>query len=97
MRAPTMAMHVLWQLLLLVISQVAKLQRACLQNPVKVEVSQKYTTVDTLRQQYIFFPAKHKVCWLCRRRHVFQDDCSSGTCSISNTAVPATAAPTHMI
>jgi hypothetical protein len=42
--------------------QVQKLQRACLQNPVKVEVSAKYTTVDTLRQQYLFLPAKHKVC-----------------------------------
>jgi superfamily II DNA/RNA helicase len=41
--------------------QVQKLQRACLQNPVKVEVSAKNTTVDTLRQQYLFVPAKHKV------------------------------------
>ena len=89
-------MHVVQQYLLSINVQVAKLQRACLQNPVKVEVSQKYTTVDTLRQQYIFFPAKHKVYWLCRRRPVFQDDCSSGRCSITNTAVPATAAPTHI-
>ncbi len=44
--------------------QVAKLQRACLRNPVKVEVTSKYSTVDTLRQQYLFIPAKHKVlCW----------------------------------
>ncbi len=41
--------------------QVAKLQRACLRNPVKVEVTSKYSTVDTLRQQYLFIPAKHKV------------------------------------
>jgi ATP-dependent RNA helicase DDX47/RRP3 len=45
-------------------SKVQKLQRACLQNPVKVEVSAKYTTVDTLRQQYLFVPAKHKDCYL---------------------------------
>lgn len=42
-------------------SKVAKLQRACLDNPVKVEVDVKYRTVDTLRQQYLFIPAKHKV------------------------------------
>ncbi len=41
--------------------QVAKLQRACLMNPVKLEVDAKYRTVDTLRQQYLFIPAKHKV------------------------------------
>ncbi len=42
-------------------TKVAKLQRACLQNPVKVEVDARYTTVETLRQQYLFVPAKHKV------------------------------------
>ena len=45
-------------------TKVAKLQRACLRDPVKVEVAQKYSTVDTLRQQYLFIPAKHKVCCL---------------------------------
>lgn len=43
-------------------TKVAKLQRACLMDPVKVEVAQKYSTVDTLRQQYFFVPAKYKVC-----------------------------------
>ena len=42
-------------------SKVAKLQRACLTDPVKVEVDSKYQTVDTLRQQYLFIPAKYKV------------------------------------
>ena len=42
-------------------TQVAKLQRACLRDPVKVEVAAKYSTVETLRQQYMFVPAKHKV------------------------------------
>jgi ATP-dependent RNA helicase DDX47/RRP3 len=41
-------------------SKVQKLQRACLASPVKVEVSAKYSTVDTLRQQYVFCPAKYK-------------------------------------
>ena len=39
-------------------NKVAKLQRACLSDPVKVEVATKYSTVDTLRQQYLFIPAK---------------------------------------
>ena len=42
-------------------AQVAKLQRACLSDPVRIEVASKYKTVDTLRQEYLFIPAKHKV------------------------------------
>ena len=42
-------------------SKVQKLQRACLVDPVKVEVASRYQTVETLRQQYMFIPAKHKV------------------------------------
>lgn len=42
-------------------SKVAKLQRACLVDPVKVEVAAKYQTVDTLRQEFLFIPAKYKV------------------------------------
>jgi len=41
--------------------KVQKLQRACLQNPVKVEVSTKYQTVEKLQQYYIFIPVKFKV------------------------------------
>ncbi|KAF9161939.1 ribosomal RNA processing protein [Actinomortierella ambigua] len=41
-------------------TKVAKLQRASLNNPVKVEVATKYSTVSTLLQYYIFFPLKHK-------------------------------------
>ncbi|XP_019078636.1 DEAD-box ATP-dependent RNA helicase 10 isoform X3 [Vitis vinifera] len=43
---------------------VRKLQRACLRNPVKIEVASKYSTVDTLKQQYRFVPAKYKECYL---------------------------------
>jgi ATP-dependent RNA helicase DDX47/RRP3 len=39
---------------------VAKLQRASLTNPVRVEVSSKYQTVSTLKSSYLFVPAKHK-------------------------------------
>lgn len=45
-------------------SKVAKLQRACLKSPTKVEVAAKYSTVETLRQQYMFIPAKYKDCYL---------------------------------
>ncbi|KAK2440968.1 DEAD-box ATP-dependent RNA helicase 10 [Trifolium repens] len=44
--------------------KVEKLQRVCLRNPVKIEASTKYSTVDTLKQQYRFLPAKHKDCYL---------------------------------
>ena len=45
-------------------SKVEKLQRASLVNPVKVEVSNKYQTVSTLVQNYIFIPSKYKDCYL---------------------------------
>ena len=44
--------------------KVAKLQRASLKDPVKVEVSSKYQTVDKLQQFYIFIPVKFKDCYL---------------------------------
>ena len=46
-------------------SKVQKLQRASLNSPVRVEATtSKYSTVDTLIQQYLFIPAKHKDCYL---------------------------------
>lgn len=45
-------------------TKVAKLQRASLSNPVKIEVSSKYSTVDTLMQHYMFIPLKHKDTYL---------------------------------
>ncbi|KAG6772760.1 hypothetical protein POTOM_024180 [Populus tomentosa] len=44
--------------------KVRKLQRACLRNPVKIEVASKYSVVETLRQQLLFCPAKYKECYL---------------------------------
>ncbi|KAH9620572.1 hypothetical protein KSS87_002109 [Heliosperma pusillum] len=44
--------------------KVKKLQRACLRNPVKIESDSKYSTVDTLKQQFCFIPAKYKDCYL---------------------------------
>ncbi|TFK27358.1 ATP-dependent rRNA helicase RRP3 [Coprinopsis marcescibilis] len=42
-------------------SKVAKLQRASLVNPIRVEVSGKYQTVSTLLQHYLLMPLKDKV------------------------------------
>ncbi len=40
-------------------SKVQKLQRAALKKPVKVQVAPtKYTTVETLTQNYVFIPAR---------------------------------------
>ncbi|XP_010922176.1 DEAD-box ATP-dependent RNA helicase 10 [Elaeis guineensis] len=44
--------------------KVGKLQRACLRNPVKIEAASKYSTVDTLKQQFRLTPAKFKDCYL---------------------------------
>ncbi|CAG5127809.1 unnamed protein product [Candidula unifasciata] len=44
--------------------KVQKLQRACLQNPAKVEVNNKYKTVDNLMQSYVFIPVKFKDVYL---------------------------------
>jgi len=41
-------------------TKVAKLQRASLSNPVRVEVSSKYQTVSTLLQYYLFIPLVQK-------------------------------------
>ncbi|KAF9651517.1 DEAD-domain-containing protein [Thelephora ganbajun] len=41
-------------------TKVAKLQRASLSNPVRVEVSSKYSTVSTLLQYYLFIPMVKK-------------------------------------
>ena len=45
-------------------SQVQKLQRATLKDPVRVEVSAKFQTPKQLLQSYLFIPAKHKDCYL---------------------------------
>ena len=45
-------------------TKVAKLQRASLKSPVKVEVDTKYTTVSTLKQHYLFMPFAHKDVYL---------------------------------
>lgn len=44
--------------------KVQKLERASLKEPVRVEVSSKYQTVEKLQQYYIFIPMKHKDVYL---------------------------------
>ncbi|CAG4959166.1 unnamed protein product [Parnassius apollo] len=44
--------------------KVQKLQRASLQDPVKIEVSTKYQTVEKLQQYYLFIPLKYKDVYL---------------------------------
>lgn len=44
--------------------KVAKLQRASLKDPVRIEVSTKFQTVDHLKQYYLFIPAKYKDVYL---------------------------------
>ncbi|XP_017785599.1 PREDICTED: probable ATP-dependent RNA helicase DDX47 [Nicrophorus vespilloides] len=44
--------------------KVNKLQRACLKEPVRVEVSTKYQTVEKLLQYYVFIPVKFKDVYL---------------------------------
>lgn len=44
--------------------KVAKLQRASLKEPVRVEVGSKYQTVDKLQQYYLFIPVKFKDVYL---------------------------------
>uniref|UniRef100_A0A7G3A893 RNA helicase n=1 Tax=Lutzomyia longipalpis TaxID=7200 RepID=A0A7G3A893_LUTLO len=51
-------------------SKVRKLQRACLRDPVKVEVSSKYQTVEKLQQYYVFIPTKYKDIYLL---HILND------------------------
>ena len=45
-------------------SKVHKLQKASLNNPVKIEINTKYTTVSTLIQNYIFIPDRYKETYL---------------------------------
>lgn len=68
-------------------TKVAKLQRASLIDPVKVQVNTKYSTVDSLSQYYLFLPAKNKDTFLiyllnelgCMSNHhstmIFTDTC----------------------
>ncbi|KAJ4826473.1 DEAD-box ATP-dependent RNA helicase 10 [Turnera subulata] len=50
--------------------KVQKLQRVCLKNPAKIEISSKYSTVETLKQQLWFVPTVYKECYLVYLLHL---------------------------
>lgn len=55
-------------------SKVQKLQRASLFDPIRVEVSTKFQTPDTLLQYYLFIPAKYKDCYFT---YLVANECKS--------------------
>ena len=70
-------------------SKVAKLQRASLVDPVRVEVSEKYGTVSTLVQQYLFIPAKYKDAYLAYVLNEFAGNTAMvfvATCAVAQKA-----------
>lgn len=67
--------------------KVEKLQRASLQNPVKVEVSTKYQTVDKLQQSYLFIPTKYKDVYLVHILNELAGNSFMIFCSTCNNTV----------
>lgn len=55
-------------------SKVQKLQRASLYDPIRIEVSTKFQTPDTLIQSYLFIPAKYKDCYFT---YLLANECKS--------------------
>ncbi len=67
--------------------KVAKLQRASLSDPVKVQVSSKYQTVDKLHQYYLFIPLKHKELYLVHVLNEMQGNSFIIFCSTCNATL----------
>uniref|UniRef100_A0A2M4BL96 RNA helicase n=1 Tax=Anopheles marajoara TaxID=58244 RepID=A0A2M4BL96_9DIPT len=67
--------------------KVKKLERASLRDPVKVEVSSKYQTVDKLLQYYIFIPAKYKDVYLVHILNELAGNSFMIFCSTCNNTV----------
>nr|API61864.1 ATP-dependent RNA helicase [Locusta migratoria]QOS47372.1 DEAD-box DDX47 [Locusta migratoria] len=67
--------------------KVQKLQRASLQDPVKVEVSTKYQTVEKLQQYYIFIPVKFKDVYLVHILNELAGNSFMIFCSTCNNTV----------
>lgn len=67
--------------------QVRKLQRASLKDPVKVEVSNKYQTVENLKQYYIFLPVKYKDVYLVHILNELAGNSFMIFCSTCNNTV----------
>ncbi|KAJ1435260.1 Asp-Glu-Ala-Asp box polypeptide 47 [Ochromonadaceae sp. CCMP2298] len=71
-------------------TKVAKLQKASLKDPVKVEVSNKFQTPKTLMQQYLFIPAKYKDCYLAYLLNEFKGQTSIIFVATCNNALRVT-------
>jgi ATP-dependent RNA helicase DDX47/RRP3 len=71
-------------------SKVAKLQKASLVDPVKVEVSTKFQTPKQLIQQYLFIPAKWKDCYLAYMLDEFKGQSTIIFVSTCNNALRIT-------
>ena len=71
-------------------SKVAKLQKASLLDPVKIEVSNKFQTPKTLVQQYLFIPAKWKDCYLAYILDEFKGQSSIIFAATCNNALRTT-------
>ena len=71
-------------------NKVAKLQKASLLDPVKVEVSSKFQTPKTLVQQYLFIPAKWKDCYLAYVLDEFKGQSSIIFAATCNNALRTT-------
>uniref|UniRef100_A0AAG5DCZ9 RNA helicase n=1 Tax=Anopheles atroparvus TaxID=41427 RepID=A0AAG5DCZ9_ANOAO len=67
--------------------KVKKLERASLREPVKVEVSSKYQTVEKLLQYYIFIPAKYKDVYLVHILNELAGNSFMIFCSTCNNTV----------
>lgn len=67
--------------------KVKKLQRASLKEPVKVEVSNKYQTVEQLQQYYIFIPVKYKDVYLVHILNELAGNSFMIFCSTCNNTV----------
>ncbi|KAH8410339.1 hypothetical protein KR009_012355 [Drosophila setifemur] len=67
--------------------KVKKLQRASLKDPVKVEVSNKYQTVEQLQQSYLFVPVKYKDVYLVHILNELAGNSFMIFCSTCNNTV----------
>ena len=67
-------------------SKVQKLQRASVVDPVRIEVSTKYQTVDKLQQMYLFIPHKFKDTYLV---HILNDKAGNSFIVFCSTCVGA--------
>ncbi|XP_055638465.1 ATP-dependent RNA helicase DDX47 [Toxorhynchites rutilus septentrionalis] len=67
--------------------KVRKLERASLKDPVKVEVSSKYQTVEKLLQYYVFIPAKFKDVYLVHILNELAGNSCMIFCSTCNNTV----------